>query len=62
MGEVAWGVSCGKGYLVVNDYVVAMEGDRCWDDMFNLTDFEKAYKLPYHCWTLKDFKRICNDN
>jgi len=62
MGEVTWGVTCGKAYLLVNDYVVAMEGDRCWDEQFKLTAFENAYNLTFHSWTLKDFKRICDEN
>ena len=32
MKEVDWGLSCGRMYLTVDGFVVAMEGDLCRDE------------------------------
>ncbi len=58
MAQLAWGIACGRGYLMVNEYIVAMEGDVCRDEMFKLTEFEKEC----HFWALEDFQRICDED
>lgn len=56
---VDWGFSCGRHYLTVAGYIVAMEGDPIRDaDVFALQD-AASRKLGWKGWDGAAIKSVC---
>jgi hypothetical protein len=56
---VDWGFSCGRHYLTVAGYIVAMEGDPIRDaDVFALQD-DASRKLGWKGWDGAAIKAVC---
>jgi hypothetical protein len=56
---VDWGFACGRHYLTVAGYIVAMEGDPIRDaDVFALQS-EAARKLGWKGWDGEAIKAVC---
>lgn len=48
--DVDWGFACGRHYLTVNGIIVAVAGQRCFDESFPptpLTGFSLPIKVPF---------------
>jgi len=58
---VDWGFSCGRHYLTVAGYIVAMEGDPIRDaDVFALQD-DASRKLGWKGWDGAAIKRVVEE-
>jgi hypothetical protein len=56
---VDWGFACGRHYLTVAGYIVAMEGDPIRDaDVFALQD-DASRKLDWKGWDGAAIKAVC---
>ena len=51
MKMVDWGLACGRIYLTVDGFVVAMEGDMCRDE-----------NREARCWTGDMIRRIAGED
>ena len=56
---VDWGFSCGRHYLTVAGYIVAVEGDPIRDaDVFALQE-KLSRELDWKCWDGAAIKAVC---